>query len=172
MASVVRSDLASCEGFRLESSEGLLGWIEETWLDASNEPVAFAIRTVDGREGLLLGKDVDAVTRDFELVTMRGEASLLELDLPRVETASSNGSLSASWRTTGEPLDPPPHPPGTFDRALLAIRPWRLAPPPVTGAERPLGQQLVVLYTAVTLIVLLVIGLSFLVARLVTGSAI
>ena len=171
MATVVRSDLAGCEGFRLESSEGLLGWIEETWLNASNEPVAFAIRTVDGREGLLLAEDVDSVTRDFEFLTMRGEARLLELDLPRVETASSNG-LSASWRTTGEPLDPPPHPPGTFDRALLAIRPWRLAPPPVPGAERPLGQQLVVLYTAVTLIVLLVIGLSFLVARLVTGSAI
>ena len=99
MATVVRSDLAGCEGFRLESSEGLLGWIEETWLNASNEPVAFAIRTVDGREGLLLAEDVDAVTRDFELVTMRGEARLLELDFPRVETASSNG-LSASYTFT------------------------------------------------------------------------
>lgn len=171
MATFVRGDLAGCEGFRLESSEGLLGWVEETWLSASNEPVAFAIRTVDGREGLLLAEDVDAVARDFELVTMRGEARLLALDLPRVETASANG-LSASWRTTGELLDPPPEPPGAIDRALLAIRPWRLAPPPRPGEERPVWQQIVVLYSSLALIVLFVIGLSFLVARLVTGSAI
>src|SRR6266536_3416523 len=101
MATVVRSDLVGCEGFRLESSEGLLGWIEETWLDASNEPVAFAIRTVDGREGLLRGEDVDAVTRDFELVTMRGKRACWSSTFrgwkpPRATASRPRGARPAS----------------------------------------------------------------------------
>src|SRR5438445_2744151 len=167
MATIVRDEVAGCEGFRLEGPQGLLGWVEETWLGSSGEPVALAIRTIDGRDGLLLAEDVELVDREAEFLGMRGEARLLELDVPRVDTASSN-ALSASWRTTGAPLDPLPEPPGAVDRALLAIRPWRLAPPPRPGAERPLWQQVVVLYTSLALIVLLVIGLCFLIARLVT----
>ena len=34
MATSVRHELAGCEGFRLESPQGLAGWIEETWLGA------------------------------------------------------------------------------------------------------------------------------------------
>ena len=169
MATIVR-ELAGCEGFRLESPEGLLGWVEETWLGASDEPVALAIRTVDGRDGLLLAEDVEAVARESEFLAMRAEARLLELDIPRVETASSNG-LAASWRTTGELLEPPPEPPGAVDRALLAIRPWRLAPPPQPGAERPLWLTLAVLYTLLALIVVLIIGFAFIAAWIASGRA-
>jgi len=171
VATVIRHELARTEGFRLESPDGLLGWVEETWLGASDEPVALAIRTIDGRDGLLLAEDVEIVDRDAEGLRMRSGARLHELDVPRVDTASSNG-LAASWRTTGAPLEPLPEPPGTVDRALLAIRPWRLAPPPKPDAETPLWLLLVGLYTALTVIVCGVIGLCFLVAWLATGSAI
>jgi hypothetical protein len=171
MATVLRQELAGCEGFRLESPQGLIGWVEEAWLDASSEPAALAIRTVDGRDGLLLTEDVDLVDPDSELLQMRGSARLLELDVPRVDTASSNG-LAASWRTTGKPLEPMPEPPGAVDRALLAIRPWRLAPPPRPGIDRPMWLQIAVLYSALAVIVLLVIGLCFLIARLATGNAV
>jgi hypothetical protein len=171
MATELRNELAGCEGFRLEAPHGLLGWVEETWLGAAGEPVALAIRTVDGRDGLLLVEDVELLDPDSELLEMRADARLLELDAPRVDTASSNG-LAASWRTTGAPLEPQPEPPGAVDRALLAIRPWRLAPPPRPGIERPFWLQVAVLYSALGLIVMFVIGLCFLVAHLATGSAI
>jgi len=171
VATVVRDELNGCEGFRLESPEGLLGWVEETWLGAAGEPVALVIRTVDGRDGLLPAEGVEIVAHESEFLTMRAGTRLLELDLPRVETTSSNG-LSASWRTTGAVLEPPPEPPGVVNRALLAIRPWRLAPAPRPAAERPLWQQVAVLYTGLALIVSFVIGLCFLVAWLATGSAV
>jgi hypothetical protein len=171
MATELHNELTGCEGFRLETPQGLIGWVEETWLGASGEPVALAIRTVDGREGLLLVDDVELLDPDSELLEMRADTRLLELDVPRVDTASSNG-LAASWRTTGSPLEPMPEPPGAVDRALLAIRPWRLAPPPRPGIERPMWLQITVLYCALAVIVLLVIGLCFLIARLATGSAI
>jgi hypothetical protein len=170
VATVVQPELGACEGFRVESSRGLLGWVEETWLGSAGEAAALAIRTTDGRDGLLLSEDVEAVARESELVVMREEGRLLELDLPRLQAPATDG-LVAIWRTTGEPLDPP-EPPGILQRALLAIRPWRLAPPPRRAAERPLWQLLVLLYTAVVLIVGLVIGLSFLIALLVTGNAV
>jgi hypothetical protein len=171
VATVIRHELARCEGFRLEGPKGLLGWVEETWLGASDEPVALAIRTIDGRDGLLLAEDAEMVDRDAERLAMRPGARLLELDVPRVEEPSSNG-LAASWRTTGAPLEPLPEPPDAVDRALLAIRPWRLAPPPEPGAEKPLWLMVAGLYTALTFIVCGVIGLCFLVAWLATGSAV
>ncbi len=168
MATVVRHELAGCEGFRLESERGLAGWVEETWLGAADEPVALAIRLIDGRDGLLLAEDVGMVVREHELLTMCADARLLELELPRVLT-STNG-LSASWRTTGEALELP-DPPGVVERALLAIRPWRLAPPPRPEAGRPLWMTLVLLYTSLALIACLLIGLDFLISWLVAGSA-
>jgi hypothetical protein len=171
MTTAVQHDLLGCNGFRLETQDGLLGWVEETWLGEDSEPVALAIRTIDGRDGLLLAEDVEALSRENELLLMHQGARLLELDVPRVDTASSNG-LAASWRTTGAPLEPLPEPPGPVDRALLAIRPWRLAPPPKADAERPLWLTLVGLYSALAAIVGGVIALCFLIAWLATGSAI
>src|SRR5439155_995256 len=44
MATVVQHRLLGCDGFRVESPEGLLGWIEETWLGPSREATAVADR--------------------------------------------------------------------------------------------------------------------------------
>jgi hypothetical protein len=170
MATVARHDLLGCDGFRLETRDGLLGWVEETWLDASSEPAALAIRTIDGRDGLVLAEDVEHVDREREVLAMREGGRLLELDVPRVDTASSNG-LAASWRTTGALLEPLPKPPGAVDRALLEIRPWRLAPPPGPDAERPLWLLLLGVYAALTVIVSGVIGICFMIAWLATGHA-
>ena len=164
MATVVRHELLGCDGFRLESSKGLVGWVEETWLGPGDDPAAFAIRTTDGREALLLAEDVARVSAESELVQMRAGARLLELDVPRLQTSPSNGP-TASWRTTGNVLEPP-DPPGVATRALLAIRPWRLTPPHGPEAERPFWLTVLALYAVLALIVLLLIGLDFLAAGL------
>jgi hypothetical protein len=171
MATVARHDLLGCDGFRVESEQGLIGWVEETWLGPSRNPAALAIRTTDGRRGLLLAHEVELVATERELVHMAGGGRLLELEMPRFEEASVDGrpTVAASWHTTGLTLEPP-QPPGAVQRALLSVRPWRLAAPPTPVAERPLWQIVAMLYTCLALIVGLVIGLSFLVARLVAGS--
>jgi hypothetical protein len=164
MATVVRHQLLGCDGFRLESPKGLVGWVEEAWLGPGDDPAAFAIRTTDGREALLLAEDVARVSSESELLLMRAGARLLELDVPRLEASPSNGP-AASWRTTGNVLEPP-DPPGVVTRALLAIRPWRLTPPHRPEAERPIWVTVVALYAVLALIVLLLIGLAFLAASL------
>ena len=172
MVTALRHDLLGCDGFRLEAEQGLIGWVEETWLGPSREAAALAVRTVDGRRGLLLGSEVEWVEAERELVHMAREGRLLELDHPRFETASVDGDriVAASWHTTGLTLEPPAPPGPPVQRALLRVRPWRLAAPPVPVAERPLWQIVAMLYTCLALIVGLVIGLSFLAARLAAGS--
>jgi heme/copper-type cytochrome/quinol oxidase subunit 2 len=51
-------------------------------------------------------------------------------------------------------------------RALLTVRPWRLAPPPKHEAERPMWQTIAVLYACLAVIVGIVTGLAFLAASL------
>jgi hypothetical protein len=170
MTTTTRHELLGCEGFRIESPQGLLGWVEETWLGSAGEPAALAVRMIDGRDCLLLPEEVKTVVRESELITTRDGARLLKLDLPRIDAASTNG-LSAAWRTTGEVLEPP-EPPGAVARTLLGLRLWRLAPPPRPEFERPLWVSLVVLYSALTLIVGLVIALCFLIAWAATGYAV
>ena len=172
MATVLHEELLASEGFRVESPLGMLGWVEEVWLGPAGEPAALAVRTIDGRDGLLLAEDVEMAMRENQLVLMRGDGRLLELDVPRLERpADGSTALTASWQTTGEVLEPP-SPPGMFRHALLALRPWRLAPPPQPGAEKPLWQLVAALYTALAVIVILVIVLAFVVAKLVAGNAV
>jgi hypothetical protein len=172
MATVSPESLLACDGFRVESPEGLLGWVEETWLGPAREPTALAVRTVDGRRALLLTGELDRIVPESGFLVVRHGARLLELDVPRVELGPGDGTpvVSASWRTTGETLEPP-RPPGILGRALLAFRPWRLAPPPRSEAERPLLQLVAVLYTAVAVLVVLVIALAFLIAWVAAGRA-
>jgi hypothetical protein len=169
MATVIRQDLLGLDGFRVEARNGLIGWVEEAWLGPGDQPAAFAIRLTDGRDGLLLAEDVLSVARESELVVMQPEARLLELDVPRLEP-TSNGP-AASWHTTGSILEPPP-PPGLAARLLLPLRPWRLTGPRRPQVERPLWVTLVGLYTALAVIVGVVIGICFLAAWLATGSAV
>ena len=97
-----------CDGFRVESARGLIGWIEETWLGPANESTALALRMLDGRRGLLVIDDVEAVASERELVVVRSEARVLELDVPRIAAVAGDGGrpahVSASWTTTGELL--------------------------------------------------------------------
>ena len=118
MAIVVPDRLLGCDGFRVESPEGLLGWIEETWFGPSREPTALAIRTIDGRRGLLVAGEIETVVLERELVVMRRGGRLLELDVPQVDTASVDGTpiVIASWQTTGKVLESP-LPPGPVRRA-------------------------------------------------------
>jgi hypothetical protein len=166
MATVVRHELLHCEGFRIESADGLVGWVEETWFGPDDQPAAFAVRTIDGRDALLLAEDVGTVFHETEHVVMTADARLLELDVPRLTSASGEG-LAASWRTTGNVLEPP-DPPGLATRLLLDLRPWRLTPPPRAEVERPLWVTLTLVYVALTVIVGLLIGLDFLAAALAT----
>jgi hypothetical protein len=172
VATIVRHRLLGCDGFRVELPEGLLGWVEETWLGPVREPTALAIRTIDGQRGLLVAEEVQTVLPESEVVVMRPEGRLLELDVPRVEVVWADGGTvaSASWRTTGETLELP-SPPGALRRAALALRPWRLAPPPRHEAERPLWQLVGLLYAGLALVIMLVVGLAFLAAHLASGSA-
>lgn len=82
MATVAPERLRRCDGFRVETPERLVGWVEETWLDPADEPAALAVRAPDGRRGFLRVEDVDAVLEDGETVVVRGEPSLLELEAP------------------------------------------------------------------------------------------
>jgi hypothetical protein len=172
MATVPMESLLECDGFRIESPDGLLGWVEETWLGPGCEPTALAVRTVDGRRALLVARELDRVVPESGFLVVRRGARLLELDVPRVELEPADGApvVSASWRTTGETLEPPT-PPGILGRTWLAFRPWRLAPPPRNEAERPLLELVAILYTVVAVLVMLVIALAFLIAWIAAGRA-
>jgi len=167
MAIVERSRLHGCDGFRVETPHGLLGWVEETWHGDAGSPAAVALRLVDGRRGLLLAEDVEAVIPDSGELVVRDGASVLELDAPRLEQLGER--VAARWETTGKLLEPPP-PPGLLKRALLAARPWRLAPPPEHG-ERSVGQALAILLPLLAVLIAAEITLAFFVAYLVTGRA-
>jgi hypothetical protein len=160
--------MAVVDGFRAESSSGLLGWVEETWLGDEDEADALALRLVDGRRGLVLAADVETVVPEREYVGVRDGARILELGTPHVDGGSPR--LAASWQTTGE-LIQPPKPPGKLRHALLEVRPWRLAPPPAPGVEQSVGKALLVLLPLLGLLIAFEIALAFVVAYLVTGHA-
>ncbi len=173
VATVASSRLLGCDGFRVESPLGLLGWVEETWLGERGEPAALALRLVDGRRALLLAEDVEAVVDESGELVVAADARVFALDAPHVERLLTNGGrplVAASWTTTGDLLDPP-QPPGVVRHALLALRPWRLTPPRAQSSELSVGKAAAILLPALGLLVALEIGLAFLVAYLVTGRA-
>src|SRR5438128_9977376 len=96
MATVVQHRLLGCDGFRVESPEGLLGWIEETWFGPSREPTALAIRTIDGRRGLLVAGEIETGVRERELVGMPRDGRLLELDVRHGEIDPVAGAAHVS----------------------------------------------------------------------------
>jgi len=161
------AELQSCDGFSVEESGRVLGWVEETWLDALEHPAALAVRTKDGRRALLLAESVKAVDPDSQEVLVSDGATLLELDAPRVD--SSGGAVVASWHTTGTVLEPgrvaasPDAEPAS--PALAAAR------AATAHAERPLWQIVAFALGALVALVSFEIGLAFLAAYLVTGHA-
>jgi hypothetical protein len=149
-------------------------WVEEIWLGAAGEPRALAVRTIDGRRGLLPADNVAAVVPEHEWVVVPAQARLLELEVPRVDAGKTDGRVTASWTTTGSPLSPPPRP-GAVGRAARRFGLRRSARGLAAGTEAdlepPLWQTVVVLYSCVALIVAFVITLAFVIAHLVTGQA-
>ena len=162
MATVTRERLRGCDGFRVETPGGLVGWVEETWLGQAAEPAALAVRALDGRRALLFADDVEAVLEDRETVVLRREPTLLELEAPRIDGTGSR--VTASWSTTGAVLEPP-RKPAFLRRVVLGRRPWRLGPPPRPWVERPLWQVIALLYAGIILLAALVMTLAFSVAQ-------
>jgi hypothetical protein len=146
MAIVPQERLRDCDGFRVDSPRGPLGWVEETWLGPAGEPAALAVRALDARRALLLAEDVDAVLEEGETVVVRGDAKLLELEAPRID--DTRAPLRASWTTTGEVLEPS-----------------RLRPPPTPWVERPVWQVVAALYGTIIVLAALVMTLAFSVAQ-------
>jgi hypothetical protein len=168
MATAVRPNkqLHDTDGFRVESSEGTLGWVEEVWLDDADEPCALAVRTREGRRALLLGDDVIAVQPEQRWVVVPPRPGLLELAPPHLVAngAGPVAQLRASWTTTGASI-PVEH------RASSRLRLPRASAATAGETERPLWLAVVALYTFIALFVGALIGLSFAVAWLVAGNA-
>lgn len=165
MAIMSHDVLLRCDGFYVESADGPIGWVEETWLGPGDEPAALALRLVDGRRGLLPAEDVDAVVPERERVVMRAGARVLELGAPHLVRDGA-----ASWEITGEFVVPPEQPalPG---QAVLELRPWRLRPARTRDGEPPIARALALLLSAIALLIGLEIAAAFTIAYLVTGRA-
>lgn len=73
--------LRRCEGFRVETPEGFLGWVEDVWLGASHEPDALVVRSGQlGRRVLSLAGEVVRVVPERECVVLHSLPELIELD--------------------------------------------------------------------------------------------
>jgi hypothetical protein len=161
------AELESCDGFAVEATAGLLGWVEETWLDGEGRPGALAVRTPAGGRALLLAQDVEAVDAVTQEVLLRADARLHELDAPRLE--SVDGRIAASWATTGAAVEPEPAPiAAESEPAAPAVAAARAA---TAHVERPLPFIVAFAFCALAAIVAFQIALAFLVAYLVTGRA-
>ena len=103
---VQAAQIVGCAGFSVCGSSGIVGWVEEVWLDEADAPAGVAVELLDERRVFLPVADIAEILPESFSVTMRPNARLLALELPRVATAGANGeALSATWRTTDEPVD-------------------------------------------------------------------
>jgi len=168
MASLAQS-LTQCDGYRVLTTAGLVGWVEEVWLDAREEPTAIVVHLVDGRRGLLVAGDIAGVSAESDSLTMAPDGSLLRLDPPHVETDAADGSLAASWRTAGVALELPQPAAARLRDRLRLPHPLR-AGEQLPGGERPIWWNVAVLYGAIGAIVSALIVLDFLIAYVVTGA--
>ncbi|TMM10689.1 MAG: hypothetical protein E6F98_12280 [Actinobacteria bacterium] len=158
MATVSHHVLLGCDGFCVETADGPIGWVEEAWLGPDEDPAALALHLVDGRRGLLLADDVEAVASERESVRARDGARLLQLGTPHLVRDGA-----ASWEATGELVAAAS---GLPDQAVLELRPWRLRP-----ARASEWRPIAVLLPALALLIALEIALAFTIAYLVTGRA-
>jgi hypothetical protein len=158
------AELQCCDGFAVEGRDGLLGWVEETWLDGTEHAGALAVRTPDGRRALLLAKSVQAVDVDSQEVLVAGDETLLELDAPHLE--ESGDELKASWRTTGAVLQPVGGAASAAPAGALAAARGATA-----HRERPAWQYVVLALVVLATLIAFEIGLAFGIAYAVTGRA-
>jgi hypothetical protein len=154
-------ELRETENYAVETPAGAIGRVEEVWLDPAGKPRALAVRTSDGGHALLRDEDVVTVDREHGWVVVGEEPALLELAPPQL--VSDDGRVAARWETTGTVVHPAP-------AVRLAGLRAALHPHAPELAGRPLWQLVAILYGAVTLIVVLGIGLVFLVSWVVSGA--
>jgi hypothetical protein len=158
------AQLTSCDGFTVESAEGCVGWVEETWLDDAGHPAALALRTSDGRRALLLADAVQAVDPDAQEVFLAGDAVLHGLEPPHVQTLA--GDPVASWRAAGTvelPTAGAPH-------ARPAAPALAAARAGTTAGGWPAVHMIVLAFVGLALLVGVEIALAFGITYLVTGS--
>jgi hypothetical protein len=169
---VTRERIATgnCDGFGVYTPAGLVGWVEEMWLDGSDEPRAFALRLVDGRRGLLLADGVEEIVREQRSISVSSGVRMLELEPPHLDVgADGDAWLTASWRTTGAALEPP-EPPGQIQQVRLGLHRPVVPAAQAVKPPRPIWEILVLMYPALAVVALLLIGIDFLVAYVTTGS--
>jgi hypothetical protein len=164
--------LRASDGFRVECPRGPVGVVEEVWLGEEDEPRALAVRTIDGRHGLLLVESVSAVLPEERQLVV-DEPELLELGAPRLEKGrdGKGSELVASWATTGVLLPLPEHPAGRLRLLLGSGHAPPSAEERMTTPERPLWQAVAILYASIAFIAASLIGLVFLLAWLLVGHA-
>lgn len=158
MATIEHQVLLECDGFCVATADGPIGWVEETWLGADDEPVALALHLLDGRRGLLLVDDVESVSTEHERVAVRDEGRVLELGAPHLVRDGA-----AAWETTGEVVSAASVLP---EETVRELRPWRLRPAR-TRYVRPVA----LLLSALAFLIGFEIALDFTIAYLVTGRA-
>src|SRR5262249_24017873 len=135
---------------------------EETWLDDRDHPAAFAIRTADGRRGLLRADAVRAVDPDAQELLVSAGVILRGLQAPRVQRLEDDPI--ASWQATG-----------TVEQAATAAH-ARPSAPALAAArmatkrhERPIWQTIAFALACLATLILFEIGLDFGIAYLLTG---
>jgi hypothetical protein len=164
------SALAACDGFAVDGPDGRIGVVEEVWLGPGQGVRALAVRTFDGRHGLVPVESVAAVDRHYEVVFIRPASRLLELKPPRV-SRDQLPAISAMWETTGTELSLAPVRDlriGSSDRAGDSARERRAARP----AEKPIWVTFLTLVFWLSVIIATVITVDFVVAKIVTGQAV
>jgi hypothetical protein len=162
-AAAASTRLHGTDGYVVETAAGDVGWVEELWLGEEDEPRAVAVRTSDGRHGLLLDEQVLAVDRENHWIVVPPEPTLLELDAPRI--VADGSTPSASWTTTGAEFPAP----ARRRRVLPALR--RAAPSLTARKEWPLWRSVATLLASIAFLVALTITLAYVIAWLVTGAA-
>ena len=163
--SAVVTAIGNCDGYSVATPVGVVGWVEEMWLDDSDRTTALAVRLLDGRRGLLVRDEIDEVAHERREVTIGPGARILRLEAPHVHDGAE-GIPVASWAATGSPLDLP-EPAGLIRGALVGLH--RPAVPRVSDGGISTFRTIVLMFAAIGVIGLSVIGLDILIAYLATG---
>jgi hypothetical protein len=158
------AEVATCDGFTVEAPDGALGWVEESWLDATDHPGAFAVRTAEGRRALLSADAVQAIDLDTLELFVAPDAVMLELEAPRI--TSLDGDAVASWRTTGATVE---HSSVLAPHAKPAAPSLAASRAASQHAERPFPQIIAIGLACLAALIAIEITLAFTIAYLVTG---
>jgi hypothetical protein len=163
--SAVATAIGNCDGYSVATPAGMVGWVEEMWLDDSDSATALVVRLLDGRRGLLVRDEIDEVAHERRAVTIATDARILRLEPPHVHNGSHRAPV-ASWAATGATLELP-EPPGVVRGALAGLH--RPAVPRTTDGGIPTFRTILAMFASIAVIGLTVIGLDILVAYLATG---